>query len=68
MENPDKYVGHIVCLKQHVFQRIMTHARRQGITLDNRFLVATASHKLRKLVCYGADYRVTVSVSEVALV
>lgn len=68
MENPDKYVGHIVCLKQHVFQRVDGHARRRGITLDNRFLVAATSHRLRKLVCYGADFRVTVSVSEVVLV
>lgn len=68
MENPDRYVGHIVRLEQHLFQRIVEHARRPGVAPDNRFLVASASRRLRKLICYNADFRVTVSVSEVALV
>ncbi len=68
MENPDKYVGHIVRLERNVFQRLVAQARRPVVAPDNRFLVATASRRLRKLVCYNADFRVTVSVSEVALV
>ena len=68
MENPDTYVGHIVRLEQNVFQRLIAQARRSGNEFENRFLVATASRRLRKLVCYNADFRVTVSVSEVALV
>jgi hypothetical protein len=68
MENPDRYVGHIVRLEQNVFQRLIEQARRRGFVPDNRFLVATANRRLRKLVCYNADFRVTVSVSEVALV
>lgn len=68
MEQLDKYVGHIVRLKQDVFQRIIALARRQGITPDNCFLVATVNRRLRKLICYGANFRITVSVSEVVLV
>jgi hypothetical protein len=68
MENPDKYVGHIVRLEQNLFQRLIAQARQSGKELDNCFLVATASRRLRKLVCYNADFRVTVSVSEVVLV
>jgi hypothetical protein len=68
MEKLDQYVGHIVRLKQHVFERIITLARRQGVTPDNRFLVATVNRRLRKLICYGANFRITVSMSEVVLV
>jgi hypothetical protein len=68
MENPDKYVGHIVRLERNLFQRLIAQARSQGSEPDNRFLVATASRRLHKLVCYNADFRVTVSVSEVALI
>jgi regulator of extracellular matrix RemA (YlzA/DUF370 family) len=68
MDNPDRYVGHIVRLEQSVFQRLIEQARRRGFVPDNHFVVATASRRLRKLVCYNADFRVTVSVSEVALV
>jgi hypothetical protein len=68
MGNPDMYVGHIVSLTQQAFQPIIDSARRRGVTPENRFLVATVNHRLRKLVCYGADTRVTVRVSEVQLV
>ncbi|MBU1236074.1 MAG: hypothetical protein KJ634_06280 [Gammaproteobacteria bacterium] len=68
MENPDKYVGHIVRLKPNVFQHLIEHACRSGIPPDNCFLVATASRRMRKLICYNADLRVTVSISDVALV
>ncbi len=68
MENPDRYVGHIVRLERNLFQRLVAQARRPGIAPDNRFLVATASRRLHKLVCYNAAFRVTVSISDVALV
>lgn len=68
MAELERYVGHIVRLKQHVFERIVALARRQGLTPDNRFLVATVNRRLRKLICYGANFRITVSVSEVVLV
>lgn len=68
MDNPDRYVGHIVRLDQNAFQRLIEKARRRGLVPDNRFLVAAFNRKLRKLICYNADFRVTVSISEVALV
>lgn len=68
MDNPDRYVGHIVSLERHLFQRLVERARRMPAIPDNRFIVATASRRLRKLVCYNADWRVTVDVSDVALV
>jgi hypothetical protein len=67
MENPDRYVGHIVRLERNAFKRLVEQARRPGVTSDNRFLVATANRRLRKLICYSADFRVTVSMSEVVL-
>jgi hypothetical protein len=68
MDNPDRYVGHIVRLEQNVFQRLIEQARRRGFVPDNRFLVASVNRRLRKLICYSADFRVTVSMSEVVLV
>jgi hypothetical protein len=68
MDNADRYVGHIVRLDQNAFQRLIEKARRRGFVPDNRFLVAAANRKLRKLICYNADFRITVSVSEVVLV
>jgi hypothetical protein len=68
MDNPDKYVGHIVSLERNLFQRLSAQAGPSGFIPDNRFLVAAASRRLRKLVCYNADLRVTVSITDVALV
>lgn len=68
MVNPDTYVGHIVSLDRNLFRHLIAQAGRTGCTPDNRFLVAAASRRLRKLVCYNADLRVTVSITDVALV
>jgi hypothetical protein len=68
MDNPDRYVGHIVSLDRNVFRRLIEGARRPGFIPDNRFIVAAVSRKLHKLICYNADFRVTVSVQDVVLV
>jgi hypothetical protein len=68
MENLNRYVGCVVRLKKQAFLAIKERARRQGIALDNCFIVATVSRKLRKLVCYGANFRIMVGVAEVVLV
>lgn len=68
MDNPDRYVGHIVSLERNLFQRLIAHAGRGGFIPDNRFLVGAASRRLRKLTCYNADLRVTVNITDVALV
>ncbi|MDD5248553.1 MAG: hypothetical protein PHY45_06195 [Rhodocyclaceae bacterium] len=66
--NLERYVGRIVRLKQDVFQPVIRRAQRQGIALENCFIVAAVSREMRKLICYGADFRVAVDAREVVLV
>lgn len=68
MEKPARYIGRIVSLKHHVFRKVTEALRRQGAEPENRFLVAAASRKQHRLVCYGGDLRITVDISDVALV
>jgi hypothetical protein len=68
MDNPDKYVGHIVALERSLFDRLVGGTVSRDVVPDNRFLVAAANRRMRKLICYNADLRVTVSISDVALV
>ena len=62
------YVGRIVRLNARVFQEMRSRAQRQGQALENCFLVAEVSRGVRKLICYGANFRVVVDVGDVALV
>ena len=62
------YVGRIVRLNKIAFQEIKERAVRQGVALENSFLVAEVNRRLRKIVCYGANFRIEVSLSEVVLV
>lgn len=64
----EKYIGRIVRLNSEAFQLIAERARAQGRILGNCFLVAGVSGKLRKLICYGESFRITVSLSEVSLI
>ena len=66
MKNLERYVGRIVRLKQHAFQEISR--RTKGDALENCFIVATVSREMRKLICYGANLRIAVGVSDVVLV
>jgi hypothetical protein len=68
MENLNSYVGKVVRLKEQAFAAIKERARRQGVALDNCFIVAAVSRKVRKLVCYGANFRILVGVGEIVLV
>lgn len=68
MKNHNAYVGRIVRLNQDVFQTVTQRARRHGESPENRFIVAAVSREMRKLICYGANFRVAVALSEVALV
>lgn len=68
MEKLDRYVGRIVRLNKQAFQKIAQRAKRQGKALENCFLVAAVSREMRKLICYGADLRIAVSVSDVVLI
>ena len=62
------YVGRIVRLKKITFQEIKDRAVRRGIALENSFLVADVNRKLKKIICYGANFRVVVRFSDVVLV
>ncbi|MGE5469777.1 MAG: hypothetical protein ACM3X0_03150 [Bacteroidota bacterium] len=68
MTQLDRYVGRIVRLNQQIFQKILKKAARQGITLDNCFLVAAVSRELCQLICYGGNVRIAVGVPDVALI
>lgn len=68
MQDIERYVGRIVRLKQEAFEKISRRARRQGIALENCFIVAAVSREMRKLICYGASLRIAVEVSDVVLV
>ena len=68
MKKLEKYVGHIVRLNKKVFQEIARRAARHGEALENRFLVATVSREMHKLICYGANMRVAVSAADVILI
>lgn len=64
----DQYVGRIVRLNKRAFQEIMNQAIRSGVALENSFIVARVSRKLKKLICYGAGIRIVIAPSQVALV
>lgn len=63
-----RYVGRIVRLNSRAFQEIKSQAIRSGTALENLFIVARVSGKLKKLVCYGAGIRVVIAPSQVAFV
>ena len=62
------YVGKIVRLNQQAFQQIRDRARRQGVSLENSFLVTEVRLCMKKLICYGASFRIEVDVADVVLV
>ena len=62
-----RYVGRIVRLNQDVFQQLKNKALSKGIALENSFLVAEAKLSVRKLICYGASFRIVVDASDVVL-
>ena len=64
----EQYVGRIVRLNQQAFRELAKRAKKQGKSLENCFLVAEVSREMRKLVCYGANLRLIVGVSEIALI
>ena len=62
------YVGKIVRLNQQAFQQIRDRARRQGVSLENSFLVTEVRLSMKKLICYGASFRIEVDIADVVLV
>lgn len=64
----EKYVGCVVRLNKAAFQKIKEQADKSGEFVENYFLVASVSRQMRALVCYGWNMRLTVPLSDVALV
>ncbi len=67
-KNLHLYVGRIVRLNKHVFQEIRHQAKRKGYALENCFVVSEVSRGVKKLICYGANFRIVVSASDVVLI
>ncbi len=67
MNKLDKYIGRAVRLKESIFTQ-MFGPQDDLHGHDNLFLVASVSHAMRQLVCYGANRRVTVGTMDVVLV
>jgi len=61
----EEYVGCVVRLNKAAFQKVKEQADRSGKFVENYFLVASVSQQMRKLVCYGWNLRLTVSMSDV---
>lgn len=66
--NLEKYVGRIVRLNQRAFREVAVRAKLQGKSLENCFLVSEVSRGMQKLICYGANLRIVVGVSDVVLI
>lgn len=62
------YVGRIVRLNKNVFHEIKIRAIRKGHALENCFVVSEVNRRLQTLICYGANFRIVVSASDVVLV
>lgn len=62
------YVGRIVRLNKLAFEKIKDRALRRGVAVENSFLVAEVNRKLKKIICYGANFRIVVGFSDVVLV
>ena len=67
MNKLDKYVGRMVRLNEETFRRIKGTHRWRPIE-ENNFIVATVSHEMRKLICYGGNIRIAVGASDVRLI
>jgi DNA-directed RNA polymerase sigma subunit (sigma70/sigma32) len=68
MKKLDQYVGRIVRLNKQAFQELKNRAKHQGHVLENCFLVTEVNRGMQKLICYGANLRIVVSVADVILV
>lgn len=65
MRSPQELVGRAVRLKTQVFERVTRRSRPRDDGLENFFLVAAFDAGMRRLVCYGADCRVSISPDDV---
>lgn len=50
------------------FNEIVRCEKRPDQVLENYFLVAAVSKQMRKLICYGANARISVGIADVVLI
>ncbi|MBK7325644.1 MAG: hypothetical protein IPI89_05740 [Propionivibrio sp.] len=60
-------IGRNVRLKYRTFERLVGSAKESD-ALENLFVVAAIARGMNKLVCYGSNIRVVVSLSDVVLI
>ncbi len=63
----NRYIGRNVRLEDSTFRRVSDSTDKR-YHLENIFVVATVTHGTNKLICYGANRRIAVSLSEVVMV
>lgn len=68
MNRLEKYVGRIVRLNKESFNELMRNGKHRTGALENCFLVAAVSRKMRKLICYSANMRIIVYPTDIALI
>lgn len=70
MQKLEKYVGRMVSLKSQLFKQMVAKPRikNQGYSPENFFLVAAVDRGINKLICYGANLRITVAISDCEIV
>ena len=54
-------------MKYRTFEKLVMPAGKPG-ALENLFVIAAITHGMNKLVCYGSNIRVVVSLSDVVLI
>ena len=64
----ERYVGRRVRLHNKAFLDITKNDKRSNEPQENCFVVASVGRGMRKLICYGANLRITVGVSEIVLI
>ena len=68
MNKLERYVGRTVRLNKLAFNEIVRCEKRPDQVLENYFLVAAVSKQMRKLICYGANARISVGIADVVLI
>ena len=63
-----QYVGRVIRLNKNVYQEIKARALRKGQDIENSFIVTEVSRNMRKLICYGANFRIVVDIADVVLI
>lgn len=68
MRKLERYVGRIVRLQQQAYLQIISRGQAIAERQENRFLVAAVDRRMRQLICYGGNFRINVSPSDIILV